>query len=672
MNQTMGHGRVQNLVHDAKKLWDLWNLRSSLILSLFLQAFLISVASKRKRHKSNFLHLLILLAYVLAEWIAAYTLGQIVRSGDDIYNPKKTGELFLFWAQFLLLHLSGPDNITSFSPGDNGFWLKQLVGLIFQGLATVLSFCFITIVKKNELQFPTIIVFCVGIIKCSERLKALLNSSCDRFGETLLPKADPGLDYEDAVAMYSSNRVTSNVQVDEMASDETTNKNIGCANIDLPSYVGNDSQILLLLDADSFFKEFKVLFSGSFLSNEHRKASREYFLNCKSHIAFRLVEFELNFLHDLMHTKAIVLQSTFGYIRRFFCSFSIIVAAFSFYRAEKRGYAKFDVYLTYALLTGTIILDIVSFVKLFFSERSIIRAPWMEQFVPKFMLKRKHWSRSVFQSSMLKLCLYKRSTWLFYRFAGYIIDSTIMVDKMRLWFSSFGDVTKEVEALIFDELKKKSKKNRSLEDAIEACKDRGLSALFQDCDTYVTLEWSITEFHYMESLLLWHLATDLCYHHLGGPIDKYVKLCKLLSNYMFYLLAMQPTMLSQDLGNWLVVFQDTQEEAKRFFKKYSISHHKEGCQKLISVGTKYRPALVKRSKSKSLLFDACILAHQLRQQKHEEQWELMAQVWIELMSFAAINCSPATHALQPSKGGELLTFTWLLMHHLGLGMQFSK
>ncbi|PON34524.1 hypothetical protein TorRG33x02_353120 [Trema orientale] len=124
------------------------------------------------------------------------------------------------------------------------------------------------------------------------------------------------------------------------------------------------------------------------------------------------------------------------------------------------------------------------------------------------------------------------------------------------------------------------------------------------------------------------------------------------------------------MGNWSIVLQDTHAEARRFFVKHSISHQKEACQKLMSVETPYRPAAVKGPKSKSLLFDACILAKEL--QDMEEQWEVMCRVWMELMSFAAISCSPTIHAQQPSRGGELLTFTWLLMNHLGLGAQFSE
>ena len=48
----------------------------------------------------------------------------------------------------------------------------------------------------------------------------------------------------------------------------------------------------------------------------------------------------------------------------------------------------------------------------------------------------------------------------------------------------------------------------------------------------------------------------------------------------------------------------------------------------------------------------------------------MSEVWVELLSYAASQCGANTHVQQLSKGGELVTFVWLLMTQLGLGDQF--
>ncbi|KAH7527902.1 hypothetical protein FEM48_Zijuj05G0015600 [Ziziphus jujuba var. spinosa] len=233
---------------------------------------------------------------------------------------------------------------------------------------------------------------------------------------------------------------------------------------------------------------------------------------------------------------------------------------------------------------------------------------------------------------------------------------------------------KELEGLIFEELKKKSSKPS---DAMEACSHRGDWALLGS-KSYVKLQWSISEFQYTESLLLWHLATELCYH--GGPrhddeqqmIDTTKENSQNISDYMFYILVKKPELLIPVLGNiWKIVFQDTLEEAKSFFSKQLISDHLKACKKFKNVKAKYRPAKVKGKSSKSVLFDACILASQL-QSLVENHWELMSRVWVELLSYSAINCQAIVHAQQLRKGGELLTFTGLLMNHLGLGSQFHE
>ena len=136
---------------------------------------------------------------------------------------------------------------------------------------------------------------------------------------------------------------------------------------------------------------------------------------------------------------------------------------------------------------------------------------------------------------------------------------------------------------------------------------------------------------------------------------------------------MKPKMMAPVLGNWKIVFQDTCAEAKRFFQKgpKPISNKVEACGKINAVKTKFRSVDVKGTVSKSVFFDGRLLAKDLLELEIDI-WKLMSRVWVELMSYAAINCRPNVHAQQPSRGGELLTFIWLLMNHLGFGTQFYE
>ncbi|KAK6132742.1 hypothetical protein DH2020_033547 [Rehmannia glutinosa] len=129
---------------------------------------------------------------------------------------------------------------------------------------------------------------------------------------------------------------------------------------------------------------------------------------------------------------------------------------------------------------------------------------------------------------------------------------------------------------------------------------------------------------------------DLLYFTIDAPNQDdepkpdHRQICKILSDYMLYLLVMRPTMMSEVAGISQIRFQDTCAEAMRFFHGgKSMSEQKEACEKLLSVNTRVKPVEVKGDKSKSLLFDACILAKDLRTVDRDEMWEMMSKVWLE-------------------------------------------
>jgi hypothetical protein len=340
----------------------------------------------------------------------------------------------------------------------------------------------------------------------------------------------------------------------------------------------------------------------------------------------------------------------------------------------------FDVILTCALLIGALGLEAISVFMLIISDRTLLalKSSRIKKFIlRRINLKRRRWSRSVSQYDMISYCLNDPPKWM-YNLVGYVGAGVILEKITILRFSHSLTVDEDLKKFIFDQLRMKSLTANNLRAAMDACSQRGAWALLHTSrDIYFKLKWSIVEYQYAESLLLWHLATELCYHketETKSSAEEYDrrKICKLLSDYMFYLLVMKPVLMTPVLGNWQIVLQDTCEEAKRFFcKKSPISSKSEACEKILGVETKFRPAAVKGNKSKSVLFDACMLAQELLKLEINK-WKLMSQVWVELMSYAAINCRPNVHAQQPSRGGELLTFIWLLMNHLGLGTQFYE
>jgi hypothetical protein len=188
----------------------------------------------------------------------------------------------------------------------------------------------------------------------------------------------------------------------------------------------------------------------------------------------------------------------------------------------------------------------------------------------------------------------------------------------------------------------------------------------------------IRDVDYDQSLILWHIATDLCYYNESSnqsddDSTNCRAICKMLSDYMLYLLIMQPTMMSAVAGIGEIRFRDTCAEAEEFFTRKNIptKEHKKACEMILGVNTDVRPVDLKGDRSKSVLFDACMLAKELRKLEGQKRWKLMSEVWVELLSHAASHCRASTHAALLSKGGELITFVWLLMAHFGIGDQFQ-
>uniref|UniRef100_F6HXW5 DUF4220 domain-containing protein n=1 Tax=Vitis vinifera TaxID=29760 RepID=F6HXW5_VITVI len=194
------------------------------------------------------------------------------------------------------------------------------------------------------------------------------------------------------------------------------------------------------------------------------------------------------------------------------------------------------------------------------------------------------------------------------------------------------------------------------------------------------LGWSIVDVEFDHSLLLWHIATDLCYPcDVDKSPDTNLKsrceISKCLSEYMLYLLVMCPFMLPKGIGEFR--FRDTYAEAKRFFQQRSknISNRIEASTLLLGVDTEVEPKDVKGDKSKSVLFEACRLAKALKSLEMEmgveEKWMMVSEVWVEMLCYAASHCGWIQHGQELRRGGELLTHVCLLMSHLGLSEQFQ-
>ncbi|PON65091.1 hypothetical protein TorRG33x02_271490 [Trema orientale] len=575
-------------------------------------------------------------------------------------------------------------------------------------------------------------MFLGGIIKYTERTRALYLASLNSFRESLLPKPDPGPNYAKLMEEYSSKREARLPTRIQMTPEPDTESKAFSKDVK----EGKLKEIEIVTYAYHFFNIFRGLIVDSIFSFRERNESREFFMRRSPRDAFRVLEVELNFIYEALYTKVIVVHTTKGYVFRFVSFASTVSALGLFFAAGKEDYQKFDVRVTYTLLFGAIVLDGIALFMVVFSDWTvvgmqkypIIRRSFVSKLFERFLYQQRpnwseskenwfkkkvraalfrRWSESILGYNFITYCLRERleefpnegnithSFWkkiilVYVKVLKYLnkgfdkivnyLGARSLIDELR--YARRTRMRKDLWKFIFDELRTKAIDAEDAEIAKRICEAKGSYVLQEviksDKGDLRKLTPYIEEVTYDESLLLWHIATELCYQDEANKVDKnaecrrYYEFCKVLSDYMLYLLALQPTMMSAVAGIGQIRFRDTSEEAKKFFVRRGNGPRDEtpACKNILGVNTDVKPVTVKGDRSKSVLFDACILAKELKEFE-EEKWKILSQVWVEMLSYAASHCRPESHAQQVSKGGELITFVWLLMAHFGLGDQFQ-
>ncbi|KAJ8763405.1 hypothetical protein K2173_002288 [Erythroxylum novogranatense] len=175
----------------------------------------------------------------------------------------------------------------------------------------------------------------------------------------------------------------------------------------------------------------------------------------------------------------------------------------------------------------------------------------------------------------------------------------------------------------FNELQRKSQFADDLETAKRICSGRG-EWIIQENDSkdknrveqepedkdsekdHPDLMPYVVDVSYDERLLLWHIATELLYNiETSDHVNKERLFSKILSDYMLYLLIVQPGMMTYVAGIGKIRYRDTCAEAERFIKRRSLGSKdlKAACEKILDVNTEVKPIKMKGDRSKSMLLD---------------------------------------------------------------------
>ncbi|KAJ6366457.1 hypothetical protein OIU77_002944 [Salix suchowensis] len=666
---------LQVIPPSLRELWSSWQLRVLVLTSLILQIVLIIFGNRRKYISRSWVRFAVWSAYLAADTVATMALGVISSKLGEIYDDdgsiNPTVELNAFWTPFLLLHLGGPDTITAYSLEDNELWSRHFLGLVMQAIGTL--YIIMMAWTGSHLSVLLILMTIAGLIKFGERTWVLRSASNDQL--------------RDSMRVTRSDQVPGNSNLAEeykLRDDEGYNVIPSkVIEIQFPvdpavlegNSISKDHELLLV--AYGLFHTFKGLFADVVLGSRDRDTSQTIFRSISYENAYKLIEMECGLMYDLLYTKAILVYNPWGLALRFisFMLACIVLVLFSL-TSENQKYSKVDLSLTFILLAVAIFLEIYAILVLLSSDWTIVwlstnnKASALKAITSLSLLRNPRWSNSMAQYSLLSFTLEEKPAGC----VGILRRFSIVEQLEQQRYLTNVEVTGGLKEWVFNHFKKKLNKIQQ-ETELGSYNIGSLNTargnLVLQKYGHSGLNWSIEEVEFDRSILIWHIATEICCN-LEDSADDIIRskhhISKLLSEYMLYLLVMNPSMLPAGMGQF--VFEDTCAEAVSFFStKGKLDVHKNLLEDyntgLQQPGERYR------SKN-SVLSDACRLAQQLVDIPDKEQkWSLVADVWVEMLAYVAYQSNGRQHADQLRGGGEFLTHVWLLMAHFGLTEHFQ-
>ncbi|CAL5076413.1 unnamed protein product [Urochloa decumbens] len=190
--------------------------------------------------------------------------------------------------------------------------------------------------------------------------------------------------------------------------------------------------------------------------------------------------------------------------------------------------------------------------------------------------------------------------------------------------------------------------------------------LLQVCE----LSKSIAEF-----ILTCHIATGLLevtHQQDGKEMGRHSKVATTLSKYCTYLVAFYPGLLPEDKDGTEHSYRKMKEELSKELGGcwgYHMSLQGTRYKRLIEIGKRQQEAVMTMVHKGAMLGTALIKNAEENDEACERVWELLADLWTELMVHVAPSGGDLhvkAHKEALARGGEFITVLWVLCTHTGM------
>ncbi|CAN6247754.1 unnamed protein product [Urochloa humidicola] len=651
----------------AVDIWNEWAIRIATSTSLATHVLLIVLAETRRHNARPELTFALWLVYQIMNKAGSYALAHL--SLDTTGPSDKEQIMVAFWAPFLLLHLGGPDNVGAYSLDDDKLSWRKFVASLWKAIGAVyIVFTKIFLANSGPLSVASMIMINIGMFRFFEMAVAILRSLRKKaWGSS--NKNQPPVDFSISHCNEGALKIAQGQW-----------QCCGC----------------------------RALFDSSVEMNSKSLETSRKIFNLGWKDVCKVVEIEASLIYDMLYTKASVVYTIGGYFHRFISPLATSAAIFLFSQYPKNNVEPPDLIITYMVLMFALVLDVMWLVMAlastwtygFLTARSgtwlhhkVLCSGWwccFRQFAlclhPCRLLGKdpssyRMWSNTVGRFNMLQECT--RTPGLLKRLCGVLATFLGLADvskEYRIW-KCLSQLPPGVKELVFERIKKRLSGTNaySMKDIRALWGKEAVNRRKKVFDGLV-LPYFGNEFQ--EDILLWHIATTI-YLWSGNQQQlirganaattqlKHVKAIEVLSEYLMFLVILRPHMLPDPaLGKLCEVtmkalrdesIKDKENNpgcAARKQKLAEILHSKEKSEKLMDSDPNRR-----------LVSDAARLAIALQEVKAtqvKDVVELIFDVWVDKLLYAAIRCPRESHARQLGRGGELITIVWIVAEHAGV------
>lgn len=613
-----------------------WEVQILLLSSLLLQVLLLVFTEWRRRASrwallSASLNGILWLLYQLADSVAIYVLGHMALS----CKPREQQQLMAFWASLLLVHLGGQDTITAYAMEDNDLWLRHLFTLVVQAAGAAYVLC--KYVASGALLVASVLMFLVGVVKYGERIYALKSSGLDSIRKFLdgleVPESERGKEYPAPTSPYDPEEVLQ-----------------GAHDL-LHICMGQ------LVDYRVWPSRFQIRAIAAYHGDGGTNP------NAGRSMLPQLVGMQLSLMRDILYTKAIVIGPWYGCMSRIVFIFAIIMA-FHLFQAYTsmgggRGYGGRDMVVTYILLGGALLLEVVSLLRTAMSTwtcawlgassgsigKQLHKAVVCVRRGVKAAERCRKWPGSIGQHDIFQLHRYRRRSKCYVWMACFGLGQRW--SRVR-FFGSAVVIPHDVEKLVVKEMQRMveayARNNPILSGPGQLPLGRwGINGAGAELYAGVV---GVEEAGFDGNILAWHYATDVFLRTRDVNVpsrQERANMIGTLSRYMVFLLVERPHLLPSP------VRRSQYDSFCDKFEEFSDNRRQPQLQ-----GVDIRPE-VQLANNMLDMRDA-----QPPGQGVDKVLRVISRVWVEMLCYAASHCSNDSHARQLSSGTEFITLTWIL------------